>query len=379
MESRNSDTDIGSVLVIGGCGFVGFHIVRHFLREPSCTSVSVISRTPTSNRLPKVSYLAGDISDFAAIRALVLQIQPSVIIHAACPSAISGTPKDFERVTVRGTANLLMVAREAESVKAFIFTSSATMAAGPEHIDLDESTELADTSPRSHPYAATKAAADKMVLKANQPSKQEDGNSLRTACIRLPIVYGERDLVAIPGALAALEKGQTNFQLGDGSNLWDFASVDNAASAHVLLAKALLENRPATSKVDGEAFNITDGERQRFWDFPRVIWKAAGYELKEDKVWVLPSGVALKIAFVLEWLFWIFTLGTRRPSQLGTQQVEYSCFTHTYRIEKAKERLGYVPTQDFEKGIYEAVSWSMKEGGWSSRLEKSKHPSNKRS
>ena len=379
MGSQDPDSNIDSVLVTGGCGFVGFHIVRHFLREPSCTSVSVISRTPTSNHLPQVSYHAGDISDLAAIRTLILQIRPSIIIHAACPSAVSGTPRDFERVTIQGTRNLLMVAREVESVRAFIFTSSATMAAGSEHIDLDESTELADTSPRSHPYAVTKARADRMVLEANQPSKQEDGNSLRTASIRLPIVYGERDFVAIPGALAALEKGQTHFQLGDGSNLWDFASADNAASAHVLLAKALLAERPATSKVDGEAFNITDGKRQRFWDFPRLIWKAAGHELKEDQVWVLHSGIALKIAFLLEWLFWIFTWGTRRPSQLGTQQVEYSCFTHTYRIEKAKERLGYVPTQDFEKGICEAVSWLMKEGGWSARLQKGKHQSNNHS
>ena len=378
MASRNSESRIGSVLVIGGCGFVGFHIVRHFLLEPSCTSVSVISRTPTSNRLPNVAYHAGDISDLHAIRNLILQMQPSVIVHAACPSAISGTPKDFERVTIRGTSNLLKIAREVASVKAFVFTSSSTMAVGREHVDLDETTDLADTSPHSHRYASTKAEADKMVLEANQPAKQEDRNSLRTACIRLPIVYGERDLVAIPGALAALEKGQTHFQIGNGSNLWDFASADNAANAHVLVTKALLAERSTTSKVDGEAFNITDGERQRFWDFPRLIWKAAGHEVKEAKVWVLPTTVALKIALVLEWLFWVFTLGTKRPSQLGTQQVEYSCFTHTYRIDRAKERLGYVPIQEFEKGINEGVSWLMKEGGWSSGLEKGKHQTNKR-
>lgn len=57
--------DLGSVLVVGGCGFVGFHIVRHFLLESSCTSVAVISRNPQSNRLPKVDYYAHDLSNQA--------------------------------------------------------------------------------------------------------------------------------------------------------------------------------------------------------------------------------------------------------------------------------------------------------------------------
>ena len=372
MGSVSSD-HIGSVLVAGGCGFVGFHIVRHFLREPSCTCVSVLSRNPNSNHLPAVSYHAGDISNLAGLRALISEIRPSVIIHTASPSPVSASPKEFKAITVQGTQNLLTVASEVPSVKAFIFTSSATMAAGPEHINLDESTGLADTDPSSHSYAKTKATADKMVLAANQTSEKEGSQSaLRTACVRLPIVYGERDLRAIPGALAALEKGQTNFQLGDGSNLWDFTSADNAATAHVLLAKALLAQNDSqtTPKVAGEAFNITDGQPHRFWEFPHVIWKAAGHDVKNDKIRVLPTGIALIIADVLEWLFWIFTFGKKRPSQLGRQQVEYSCFTHTYSIDKAMERLGYVPVPDFEEGIGKSVDWLLTEGGWRSRLKK---------
>ena len=84
------------------------------------------------------------------------------------------------------------------------------MAAGLEYIDLDESVPLADITSNSHPYVRTKAIADKMVLKADRPEK-EDKLYLLTACIRLPIVYGERDFLSIPGSLAALEKGQTNF------------------------------------------------------------------------------------------------------------------------------------------------------------------------
>lgn len=372
--------------------------MRHLLKSSSCDAISVISRDPTTNCLPGVDYQAGDITDLASIRAVILQICPSVIIHAACPNAISATAEVFHQVTVQGTENMLQVAREAPSVKVFIFTSSATMTAGPEHIELDESTPLADSDPNSHPYTRTKAQADKMVLRANEASAQKGNSGLLTACIRLPIVYGEvgvlirrslprasmltrrylqRDLLSIPGALAALENNRTSFQLGDGSNMWDFVSVDNMAEAHILLAKALLRSAATRDrrapKVDGEAFNITDDQRHRFWDFPRVIWKAAGWEPPVDeskKIYILPTSLALVIAMVLEWIYLVGTLGTRRPGLLGEQQVWISCYTHTYRIDKAKEKLGYKPVPDFEAGIQRAVAWSLEYGGWGLRLQK---------
>ena len=190
-SSTSSLKNIGSVLVVGGCGFVGFHIVRHLLKSSSCDTICVVSRNPTTNRLPGVNYQAGDITDIENIRSVILQLCPSVIIHAACPDATSATAKAFHQVTVQGTQNLLQVALDAPSVKVFIFTSSATMAAGPEHIDLDESTPLADSDPNSYPYVRTKAQADKMVLKANKPIVEQDKSGLLTGCIRLPIVYGE--------------------------------------------------------------------------------------------------------------------------------------------------------------------------------------------
>ena len=180
------------------------------------------------------------------------------------------------------------------------------MAAGPEYIDLDESAPLADTIPGNHPYARTKALADKIVLKANKPVQGNDGLGLLIACFRPPIVYGERDLLSIPASLEALEKKQTGFQLGDGSNMWDFASADNVAMAQCSPCQALLARHrdPSAPKVDGEPFNITDGKRQRFWDFPRTIWKAAGWEPQpNESTRVMSPKLALAVAIVLEWLY----------------------------------------------------------------------------
>ncbi len=375
------ETTLGAVLVVGGSGFVGFHISQYFLQQPGCTSISVLSRSPRRNILPGVSYYAGDVSSPSELQKTIEKISPTVIIHAACPPATSASAMTYHEIIVEGTRALLKLALKLSSVKVFIYTSSATMAAGPAHIDLDETTSLADTDPQSHPYARCKAIADKMVLSANAPSSEDGEGGLLTACIRLPIVYGERDLVSIPGCLGALEKNQTNIILGDGSNLWDFVSTENAARAHHLLAAAMMNRttNPSALKVDGEAFNITDGQRQLFWDFPRLTWKAAGWRqpAKYKPIRLAPSFL-LVIAFCLELIHRLFTRGQKRPTTLSKQQIEYSCFEHTYRIEKARDMLGYNPTSDFERAVREAVQWSLEHDGWLTRLADCKSLSKKK-
>jgi sterol-4alpha-carboxylate 3-dehydrogenase (decarboxylating) len=54
---------LGTVLVIGGCGFLGTNIVKLLLSDPACSSVHVLSRNPTSNLQPGVTYHAGDITN----------------------------------------------------------------------------------------------------------------------------------------------------------------------------------------------------------------------------------------------------------------------------------------------------------------------------
>ena len=382
MES-GSEPRLGSILVIGGSGFVGSHISQYLLLQPSWNSVSVLSRNTPRNILSGVSYHTGDVSKPPELQKSVHEISPTVIIHAACPPATSASQKTYQKIIVHGTKTLLEIALKAPSVKAFIYTSSATMAAGCAHIDLDETTPLADTDPQSHPYAKCKAIADKMVLSANEYPNQDGGKGrLLAACIRLPIVYGERDLTSIPGCLGALEKNQTNVILGDGLNLWDFVSAENAARAHHLLAEALMKRGTNSSapRVDGEAFNITDGQRHKFWDFPRLTWKAAGWRPPaRDKPMKLSPTFLLVIAFCLEWIYRLFTCGQKRPTTFSKQQIEYSCFEHTYQIGKARERLGYNPTADFEAGVRDAVKWSLKNDGWAARLAHCKSITKKKS
>jgi sterol-4alpha-carboxylate 3-dehydrogenase (decarboxylating) len=161
----------GSVLIFGGCGFVGYHIVRHFVKYPTFSSVAVVSCSAANskNHVDSATYHSGDLTDRDSIRKLLLKIKPTVIIHAASPSPVLGTPKEYERMTIQGTKNILKLAKESKDVQAFIYTSSSTLARGAEHLNLTEDCLLANADPKSPAYGRAKALADIMVLKANDP------------------------------------------------------------------------------------------------------------------------------------------------------------------------------------------------------------------
>ncbi|KAM0802923.1 C-3 sterol dehydrogenase/C-4 decarboxylase family protein [Usnea florida] len=345
---------LSSVLVVGGCGFLGYEIVATLVNEPNC-SVSVLSRNPGQPRVAGVSYHACDITDIDALRAIVLEIRPQTIIHTASPVYYEDEINNalLHQINVVGTQNLLDVSKTTESVRSFVYTSSSSVHAGSNFHFITEEAPVLDRSFKANEYAITKALADTMVLKANC-------QELRTLCLRPPVIYGERDGQSIPGALAVLQDKKTNIQLGDNTNLYDSIYVGNAASAHVKAAKALLmDDRPGL-KVDGEAFFVTDDSPIPFWDFQRKIWAAAGDKTPLDKVHVIPAWVGMALATVVEYLFWICTLDQVLPPKTLRRDVLRYTFTYrTFCIEKAKERLGYKPLIDTNEGIKRGVEWAL--------------------
>ena len=318
------------------------------LEDSTCRPIYALSRTPNANLQDGVSYHAGDITDATALHALLQEIKPRVIIHTASPLATTVNAQEQYDVNVTGTKNLLAAARMAPSVKAFVFTSSTMVFAGDEHIDFDETRPLWEPHSKGTPYGLSKAAAEKLVNEANC----ED---LRTVAIRLSLAYGERDNSFVPGLTGV----RTNVQLGDNTNLIDTVSVGNAAEAHLLAAAALLDPNRAASRVDGEVFNIADGNPVPFWDLSRLIWRASGDFTPLENVIVIPVWLVLGLAITAEWTFFILTLGQRKPKTLNKLVVTHCVRTHTYKIDKARRVLGYNPVPDLENGMNRSVAWEM--------------------
>ena len=326
----------------------GYHIIRALLEDPTCRPIYALSRTPNSNLQDGVFYHAGDITNATALHALFQDIKPRVIFHTVSPLATSVNAQEFFNVNVAGTKNLLAAAKMAPSVKAFVFTSSTMAFAGDEHIDLDETRPLWEPHSTGTPYGRSKAAAEKLVREAN-------GGDLRTVRIRQSLAYGERDNSFVPELIGV----RTNVQLGDNTNLIDTVSVGNAAKAHLLAAAALLDPNRAASRVDGEVFNIADGNPVPFWDLSRLIWRASGDFTPLENVTVIPVWLALGLATAAEWAFFILTLGQKKPKTLNKLVVLHCVRTHTYSIDKARRVLGYNPVPDLENGIKRSVEWEM--------------------
>ena len=363
MASKTSSVALGSAVVIGGCGFVGYHIVQALLKEPTCGPVSVISRSPTLNRCEGVSYYTGDISNFDEIREVLAAIKPRIIFHAAAPRAADPAvkPSDHYNISVEGTKNVLTCATESPTTKALVYTSTCAVSKGHQHFNINETAPHCDQDSKTIPYFKAKALADILTREANSPINHE-GRGLLTATLRLPFVYGERDNQTVPGMLKTAEEGQTKIQLGNNKNLVEPTYVGNAATAHLLAATKLLESEsgPLNPRVDGEAFHITDGDPQPFWTFARMLWRIAGDETTLDQVTIVPGWLALLMARGIEWVFFVCTLGTIRPPlNISLLYIQFTINNSTYDISKARTRLGYRPVVDKKGHLKRSVEWEL--------------------
>ncbi|KAL1882725.1 hypothetical protein VTK73DRAFT_1245 [Phialemonium thermophilum] len=360
MATEKKD-QIGNVLVIGGCGFLGHHIVDLLLRSYT-GSVSVIDLRCSRNRRPDsdgVKYFEADITDKTRLLSLFEEIKPDVVIHTASPPPHGNTTVTnalFKKVNVDGTAAIVEACQKT-GVKALVYTSSASVLSDNKSdlINADERWPVIRGKNQTEYYSETKAAAEEIVLTANRTGS----SNLLTAAIRPAGIMGEGDTMQLYHMINIYRQGRTRVQIGDNENLFDFTYVENVSHAHLLAARALLQTYTSATtplnheRVDGEAFIITNDSPVYFWDYCRAVWRAAGCQHGTDKVWVLPREVGLALGFLSEVACFI----VRRPPTFNRQRIIYSCMTRYYDISKAKRRLGYRPLVSLEEGIRRSVQW----------------------
>jgi dihydroflavonol-4-reductase len=154
---------LGSVLVTGATGIVGWHIVSA-LRERG-HDVGVLARTPEAARavLPEgVEVVAGDLSDSDSL-ARALAGRDTVFHAAGMPEQWVRDPQVFYRVNVKGTENLAKQALAA-SVSSFVYTSTIDILASQPGVPYDESKLAEGDLPTA--YERSKQLADQAVVSA---------------------------------------------------------------------------------------------------------------------------------------------------------------------------------------------------------------------
>lgn len=347
-------SELKSVLLIGGAGFLGLHLIQQFYEVTPRPDIHIFDIRPLPDKLSKqftftkdeIKFHQGDLTSAEDIEKAIKESGCTVVVHSASP-VHGGVAEIYHKVNVTGTRNIIDTCKKCK-VKALVYTSSAgVIFNGHDVHNADETWPIPEIPMDA--YNETKAIAEDMVLKANDPA-----NDFLTIALRPAGIFGPGDRQLVPGLRTVAKLGQSKFQIGDNNNLFDWTYAGNVADSHVLAAQKLLD--PSTAdKISGETFFITNDSPAYFWALARTVWKADGHI--DKSVIVLKRPLAILAGYLSEW---VSKLVGKEPG-LTPFRVKIVCAYRYHNISKAKELLGYYPKVDIEEGIKRTLAW-MDEG-----------------
>jgi UDP-glucose 4-epimerase len=260
------------ILVTGGAGFIGSHLIPKLLKE-NC-SVTVFDNL-FSGKLenldeiannPNFTFSHGDIRSRDALRSALDGID--VVVHLAALIDVSASvfdPSQTNEVNVTGTLNVLQESAKAK-VSKFVFASSTAVYGDVKQLPVRETAQLQPISP----YAASKAAGENYLSAFNACY------GLNTVVLRFFNVYGPRNGKSpYSGVITKFLRKASNSEPltveGDGQQTRDFVHVDDVAEALKLAVE--------TKNVGGEAFNICTGKPTSVNQLAKIILDVAGKTL----------------------------------------------------------------------------------------------------
>jgi UDP-N-acetylglucosamine/UDP-N-acetyl-alpha-D-glucosaminouronate 4-epimerase len=238
------------VLVTGGAGFIGSHLVDRLVEEGA--DVVVLDDLSTGfieNLNPSADLRVAAVTELDSLRDMCRGCE--VIYHQAAARSVSRSvldPLSTNLINTTGTLNVLLAAREA-GIRRVVAASSSSVYGGASPRPTPESAPLV---PRS-PYAVSKVAAEYYL----RVFHELDG--LETVSLRYFNAYGPRQhpdgpyAAVIPLFIAALRAGRPPEIHGDGTQSRDFTYVDDVVAANLAAAQA-----PA-SVCAGKAYNVAAG------------------------------------------------------------------------------------------------------------------------
>jgi UDP-glucose 4-epimerase len=241
------------LLVTGGAGFIGSHLVEALVARGDAVRVfdnfSTGSWCNLAAVVDRIEVQEGDLRDAAAVRRAVSGID--VIFHlaaiASAPASIAD-PETTYAVNVRGTLRLLRAARDL-GCRRLIYASSSSVYG--DHPALPKREQM-PADPKS-PYASSKLTGEHLCGAFTQLYH------LETVALRYFNVFGPRQnpdsayAAVVPRFLSLLRQGIAPVIYGDGQQSRDFVYIDDVVAANLLAATA-----PA-QVVSGRVFNIASG------------------------------------------------------------------------------------------------------------------------
>ncbi len=328
------------ILITGGAGFIGSHVVRRFVRQyPGYRIVNLDKLTYAGNLLnlrdvenaPNYRFVRGDINDFAFLKDLFLRERFDGVIHLAAESHVDRSidnPDAFVRTNVLGTVNLLNAARmlwngNYEGKRFYhISTDEVYGALGNEGLF----TEQTPYDPHS-PYSASKAASDHFVRAYG------DTYGLPVVISNCSNNYGPYQFPEklIPLTIRNIIRRQPIPVYGRGENVRDWLYVEDHAQAIDLIFHR---------GQAGETYNIGGNNEQRNID---VVEKLC--EITDELLGRQPAGTSKElIRFVRD-----------RAGHDWRYAIDTS---------KIKQTLGWAPRTSWDEGLRKTVRWYLENTDW---------------
>ena len=310
------------IIVTGGAGFIGSHVVTALLAEGHEVTIlddfndfydPAIKRANVAAFPPPVEIAEMDLREWEPVRDLFARVKPEVVIHLAARAGVRPSildPKLYIDTNITGTFHVLEAAR-LSGCHQVIFASSSSVYGLSKTVPFREDLPLLQTL---SPYAASKISGEQLC-----------GNfvnlyGFRVVALRFFTVYGpgQRPDLAIHSFTDAIEHGRTIKQFGDGTTRRDYTYIDDIVQG-VLGSLAYVQGEGARFEI----FNLGENETTTLSALIASIENALGKKA------------------VIE----------RLPEQKGDMPLTAADIT------KAHTLLGYAPQTPIKEGIPKFVAW----------------------
>ncbi len=311
-----------NILITGGAGFIGSHLVDHLVAERQWRIVVVddfnsfyepsIKRENVRPHLsdPNFRCFEADIRDRDSLDKVFDETKFDCIVHLAARAGVRPSLKEpqlYVETNVNGTMNLLELARDRQ-IKQFIFGSSSSVYGINSNVPFSEDDPI--FNPIS-PYAATKAAGELLC------HAYAHLNDMRVLCLRFFTVYGARQRpdLAIHKFAKLISAGTPVPVFGDGTTQRDYTYIDDIIGG----VRAAIDYDKSTYEI----INLGESRTVELRELITLLENALGRRAEID---------------------W-------QPPQPGDVPQTFADIT------KARKLLGYDPHTQIEEGISRFVEW----------------------
>ena len=318
-----------NILITGGAGFIGSHLVDQLLAEGDCRLTVIddfndfydpsIKRENVRRheKSPNYQLFEADIRDKSALTRIFESNSFDCIVHLAARAGVRPSldqPQLYAETNINGTLNLLEFARE-HGIREFVFGSSSSVYGINAKVPFSEDDPIGQ--PIS-PYAATKGAGELLCHTYTHLY------GIRCVCLRFFTVYGPRQRpdLAIHKFARLISEGRPIPVFGDGTTRRDYTFIDDIIAG----VRASIDFVADSTKSNYEVVNLGES---------RTV------ELRE-------------LISLLEKELDLHAVIDRKPLQPGDVPQTFA------DISKARALLGYDPQTQIEDGIKKFVEWFRK-------------------